>query len=52
MFRLGVPELALLLVVVVILFGAGRIGKIAAELGSGFRAFRDNLKSDDERPEP
>ncbi len=49
MFRLGPTELTVILLIVILLFGSGRIGKIAGELGSGFRAFRDNLKSDGEK---
>ncbi len=51
MFRLGPTELIVILLIVVLLFGSGRIGKIAGELGSGFRAFRENLKGDDKKPE-
>jgi sec-independent protein translocase protein TatA len=50
MFHLGTTELIILLVIVILLFGVGRIGKIAGELGSGLRAFRDGLgekKGDD-----
>ena len=39
----GVPELLIILVIVVLLFGPGRIGKIAGELGKGIRSFRDGL---------
>jgi sec-independent protein translocase protein TatA len=42
------PELLLLLVVVVLLFGVGRISKVAGELGSGVRAFKKGLKGEDE----
>ena len=42
--KFGVPELLILLVLVVLLFGVGRIGKIASELGSALRSFRENLK--------
>jgi len=44
---LGPTELIIILIIVILLFGVGRIGKIAGELGSGIRAFRDGLKSDE-----
>ena len=50
-FRIGVPELLLVLVIVILLFGVGRIGKIAGEIGSGIRNFRDGLKGDEEKKE-
>jgi len=50
-FRIGVPELLLILVIVILLFGVGRIGKIAGEIGSGIRNFRDGLKGDEEKKE-
>lgn len=40
MFHLGATELLIILVIVILLFGVGRIGKIAGELGSGLREFR------------
>ena len=46
--RLGAPELLLILAVVVILFGVGRIGKIGKELGTGMREFRKGLQGDEE----
>lgn len=48
MFGLGVTELVIILVIVVVLFGVGRLGRIGGELGSGIRAFREGLASDDE----
>ena len=47
----GVPELLILLVIIILLFGVGRIGKIAGELGSGIRAFRKGLSGSDEGTE-
>lgn len=44
--RLGPMELIILLVIVVLLFGPGRIGKIAGELGKGIKSFRDGLGGD------
>jgi sec-independent protein translocase protein TatA len=43
-FKLGAPELIIILVIVILIFGVGRISKISSELGSGIRAFRDGLK--------
>ena len=45
---LGPTELIIILVIVVVLFGVGRIGKIAGELGTGIKSFREGLKDDDE----
>jgi len=43
----GTTELIILLVIVVLLFGVGRIGKIAGELGKGVRDFQKGLKGDE-----
>ena len=50
MFGLGVTELIIILVIVIVLFGVGRLGKIGGELGSGSKAFREGISShkDDE----
>ncbi len=46
--QLGPLELGIILVIVILLFGVGRIGKIAGELGSGVRSFREGLKGPEE----
>ena len=52
---LGLPrgaEWIIILVIVLLLFGPGRIGKIAGELGKGIKSFRDGLtSSNDENTE-
>ncbi|HKZ44825.1 MAG TPA: twin-arginine translocase TatA/TatE family subunit [Anaerolineales bacterium] len=53
MFRFGTTELIIVLVIVLLLFGVGRIGKIAGELGKGIREFRTGLtgNKDEEKKE-
>jgi len=41
--NLGTPELLILLVIVLLLFGVGRISKISGELGKSIRSFKDGL---------
>jgi sec-independent protein translocase protein TatA len=44
----GGSEWIIILIIVIVLFGVGRISKIAGEMGSGIRAFKDGLKGDEE----
>ena len=48
MGSLGTPELVLILAVVVLLFGVGRVSRIGGEMGSAVREFRKGLRGDDE----
>ncbi len=49
--EIGVPELLIVLAIVVILFGVGRVSKIGGEMGNAIREFRQGLKGDDESSE-
>jgi sec-independent protein translocase protein TatA len=50
LFRnLGVPELIIILVVVLLLFGPGRIAKIGSELGKSISGFRQGLGNDKDK---
>lgn len=42
-FRFGPLELIILLAIIVLLFGPGRIGKVAGEIGKSIKSFRDGL---------
>lgn len=42
--KIGVPELLIILAIIVLIFGVGRIGKIGGELGKGIRSFREGIK--------
>ena len=44
--RLGPTELIIVLVIVLLLFGPGRIGRIAGEIGKSIRSFREGLGGD------
>ena len=44
---LGVPELLIILVIVVLLFGPGRIAKTLGEVGKGIRSFKDSMLPDE-----
>jgi sec-independent protein translocase protein TatA len=49
LFRsLGWFELLIILAVVILIFGPGRIGKVAGELGEGIRNFRQGISGDGE----
>ena len=46
--RVGPTELIILLVIVLLIFGPGRIAKIAGELGKGIRSFKEGVNSEEE----
>jgi sec-independent protein translocase protein TatA len=45
---LGTTELVLILAVVILLFGVGRVSRIGGEMGSAIREFRKGLKGDED----
>jgi len=50
---LGAPELLIILAIVVVLFGASRIGDIGGAIGRGIREFRREVKGpEEEEKEP
>ncbi len=49
--NLGPTELLIILIIVLILFGVGRISKIAGELGASIRAFREGLQGTEQDAE-
>ncbi len=45
---IGAPELILILVIVVIIFGVGRLGEVGSALGKGIREFRKATSGEDD----
>lgn len=48
MFGLRTPELVVILVIILLVFGASRLPQIGASLGKGIRAFRKSVGGENE----
>lgn len=48
MFGIGMPELIIILIIILIIFGAGKLPQIGSGLGKGIRNFK---KATEEKPE-
>lgn len=49
---LGPTELLIILAIVILLFGASRIGRLGGELGTAIGEFRKAVRNDDEAEAP
>lgn len=47
MFGIGMPELIIILVIILIIFGAGKLPEIGAGLGKGIKNFKKATKEVD-----
>ncbi len=52
MFGLRMPELLLILLIVVILFGANKLPALGKGMGEGLRSFKKAFGGDEEKPTP
>lgn len=44
---LGAPELLIILIIVIVLFGIGRVTKIGSDIGKAIREFRAGVKEEE-----
>ena len=47
MFGMGLPELLVILVIILLVFGANRLGDIGSGLGKAIRGFKDSVAGKD-----
>lgn len=47
MGRFGLPEILIILVIVILIFGANRLPELGRGIGKGIRNFKDATKNDD-----
>lgn len=48
MFGLGMPELIVIMVIVLLIFGAGKLPEIGGAIGKGIKGFKKSMKEPDE----
>ena len=48
MFGIGMPELVIILVIILVIFGAGKLPEIGAGLGKGIKGFKKSISGEDE----
>jgi sec-independent protein translocase protein TatA len=48
MFGLGMPELIVIMVIVLIIFGAGKLSEIGGAIGKGIKSFKKSVSEADE----
>ncbi|MCX5845225.1 MAG: twin-arginine translocase TatA/TatE family subunit [Deltaproteobacteria bacterium] len=48
MFGIGIPELIIILVIVLIIFGAGKLPEIGGAIGKGIKNFKKSVREPDE----
>jgi len=49
MGRIGLPELLIILVIVVLIFGANRLPELGRGIGKGIKNFKEGIKDEDQK---
>lgn len=52
MFGLGVPELIIIMVIVLLVFGAGKLPEIGGAIGKSIKSFKKATRDDDKEVSP
>ena len=51
MGSIGLPQILLVLVIILIIFGAGKLPRVMGDVAKGIKNFRTGMKDDGETPE-
>ncbi|ABK44128.1 twin-arginine translocation protein, TatA/E family subunit [Magnetococcus marinus MC-1] len=50
MFGLGTMEMVIILVIVLVIFGAGKLPKVMGDMGRGVKSFKKAMNAEDDAP--
>jgi len=50
MFGIGIPELLIILVIILIIFGVGKLPEIGSALGKGIKNFKKSVSDNNDTP--
>jgi sec-independent protein translocase protein TatA len=48
--RIGMPELIIILLIVIVIFGANRLPQLGRGIGSAIKNFKEGMKEEDQKP--